>query len=269
MKKIGNLFSRIATTMAPDVWTKDGEHLLPEIKEQALKIINSYIPKEAIKQIVVLGTITGLQWEKDSDIDVNVILDPPELVKELWEVRRAHNGTLAKGTKHEINIYLQPFTGKLPQYQDSFFGVYDVINNKWLVRPPARSKYRNPEEKFWAEIAVAKMMSNEFIRRADNYIRSLNEKEEAIQRGYNKWSLASIEAKILRDFNKLAEFIDDMQYGRDFTYNWGWGIPRENYENVLYKYIHYMLPDQYEEILKEVEQLHHKSKYSDENKELL
>lgn len=264
MKKTGNLFSRIAKSMAPDVWTKDGKRLLPKVKKQILKIIDSYIPRENIKQIVILGTITGLQWENDSDIDVNVVLYPPELVKDLWEIRRSHNGTLAEGTQHEINIYLQPFTGKLPTYQDSFFGVYDLINDRWMVNPPDITQYRDPKNKFWSEILLAKLMANEFIRRADNYINSLNDKEKLLKTNYTKWQLASADARILRDEKNLLEYINDMQAGRDFAYNWGWGIPRESYENIIFKYIRYALPEKYSKVLKDIEEIHHKSKYNND-----
>jgi len=264
--KSAGLFDRIANKMAPDIWLPDGSHLLPNVRDYILRTLYSFVPKKDVVQIVLIGSITGLQWQYDSDIDVNAVLPTKEQVERLWEVRREHNEKNIPGTKHPLNIYLQslPENGEIPTYEDSYFGVYDILNDRWLVDPPDASTYRPYRDKFWAELKTARMLTHEFMRRADNYEKSVKDNLELQKKGPSTpWDLIKSEARVARDFKELTDFIDEIQHGRDFAYNWGWGIARVGYRNVVYKFIHEMLPTKYENILNEVEELHHKSKFSD------
>lgn len=263
--KIGGVLDPVMTEMCPDIWTED-QKLRPNVTKAIFDNLNEYVPKGTIKQVVVLGAITGLQYGSDkedritADVDVNVVLDPPELVEQLWEVRREHNDYIIPGTRHPINVYLQAHTGVIPGYQDSYFGVYDVLAQDWLVKPPPREAYRNPNDVYWAELVTIKMLANEFIRRVDNYEFSLeNSKKEKL----DVQKMKGIHQRIERDLSQVAEFIQNLQEGRDLIYNVGWGTPRAEYQNLLYKFVHDSLPIKYKTALKEVEDLIHKSKYQD------
>jgi predicted nucleotidyltransferase len=260
--KSAGLFDRIATKMDPHIWLQSGQKMNPTIREHILRTLYSFIPKKAIKQVVVIGSITGLQYNETSDVDVNAVLDPPELVEELWEVRRKHNEKLIPGTRHPLNIYLQPMREEIPGYQDSYFGVYDVLNDSWLIPPPDPETYRRPEDNFWAELVTARMLKNEFIRRADNYENSLKDKN-MLKNKYSAWQELRLNNRIARDLAELFKIIEELQKERDFAYNWGWGVPRVGYRNIVYKFIHDMLPVKYKTILEEVEELKHKSKFDD------
>ena len=108
--KRAGVLDPIMPEMAQDVWENENK-LRPAIRKAIFKNLNSYIPKEAIKQIVLLGAITGLQYgdspedRATADIDINVVLDPPELVEKLWEVRRTYNEKPLADTRHPLNVY--------------------------------------------------------------------------------------------------------------------------------------------------------------------
>ena len=244
-----------ANKMAADLWLPDGSHLLPHVRDHIMNTVYKLAPKDSVKQVVLIGSTTGLRYTSKSDVDVNAVLDPPSLVDELWEARRAFNNKNIPGTSHPLNLYLQGMRDEIPGYQDSYFGVYDVMSDEWLIHPPDASTYRRVEDKFWAELTTARMFANEFMRRADNYEKSLKDKEKLET---SSWGLLTIERRIERDLKELLSFADELQTGRDFAYNWGWGSPRVGYRNVLYKFIHKRLPEKYKIILEEVEEILHK-----------
>jgi len=264
-EKVGGILDAKRDRMAPAIWTKNEKRLKPNIKKHIMTTILSYVPKDAIKQVVVIGSLTGLQYKDDSDIDVNVIVYPPELVKELWEIRRSKNEKIVPGTSHKLNVFMVGFEEKIPIYQDSHFGVYDVINNEWIVDPPPSSSYRKPKDKFWAELITARMHANEFIRKVNNYERSKREvrKLKKSDRMYAPWGLPTAKRRVIKDLKELMNFLDDLNMGRKFAYRWGWGIPRVGYRNILYKFIHKWLPKKYQAILEELEELKQKSREDD------
>lgn len=259
----------IMPTMAADVWENENK-LRPEIRKAILDNLYSYAPKESVKQVVLLGAITGYQYGSDpedratADLDVNAVLDPPSLVEELWEIRRAHNDKPIAGTRHPLNIYLQKMGEIIPAYQDSYYGVYDVLADKWLVKPPPRSKYRNPEAEYWAELVSIRMLANQLVRLVDNYNQSIEDRQKIKPpiTQQDAWNIIKLDNRISRDLKEIISFINNLQEGRDLVYNVGWGVPRAGYLNLLYKYIHGFLPSRYENTLAEVEEIIHKSKYS-------
>jgi predicted nucleotidyltransferase len=247
--------------MDPSIWTKNGKRLKPNIKKHIMTTILSYVPKKAIKQVVLIGSLTGLQYKENSDLDINVMVDPPELVKELWEIRRSKNESIVPGTKHPLNIFLVGFEDDIPIYQDSHFGVYDVVYNKWLVDPPPSSSYRNPKDKFWAELVTARMYAKEFMRRADNLEKSKHDLMSLNKSGCMcaPWKIPTAKNRVKRDLEELMSFLGDLNMGRKFAYRWGWGVPRIGYRNILYKFVHKWLPIKYKAILEELEELKQKS----------
>lgn len=258
--KRAGILDRKANKMAPDLWLPDGSHLLPNVRDHIMKVVYRLAPKESVKQIVLIGSTTGLRYTSKSDVDVNAVLDPPSLVEELWEERRKYNDKNIPGTSHPLNLYLQGMRDEIPGYQDSYFGVYDVLADEWLVNPPDESTYRRVEDKFWAELTTVRMLANEFMRRADNYENSLKDIKKY---GRNPWKIITLENRIQRDLKQLISFIEELQLGRDFAYNWGWGSPRVGYRNILYKFMHKRLPIKYQIILEDVEEIIHQSKAND------
>lgn len=255
LEKKAGILDKAQKHMARDVWTEDEKHILPKVRKAIMNNILSYTPRKALKQVVVIGSLTGLQYKDSSDLDVNAVVDPPELAEELWDVRRSKNDFPVAGTKHFLNVYLQGYQDEIPTYQDSYFGIYDVLNNKWLIKPPPASSYRDPKDKFRTELISIKMHAKEFMRRVDNYTRSLKNRKEAT----NIWNIVTTKNRVQKDLNQLLNFLDELEVGRNFAYGWGWGVPRVGYRNVLYKYLHKWLPNKYQVSLKAIEEIKYKS----------
>jgi hypothetical protein len=84
------------------------------------------------KELYILGSITGYQYTKEADIDVNFVIDmPEEEVKE--KLRKVINAELNEkplpGTQHPINYYVSP------AFKESWKkegGIYDVLKDKWI-----------------------------------------------------------------------------------------------------------------------------------------
>ena len=71
------------------------------------------MPYELIKEIFVIGSITGYKYKETSDIDINVKIDAPhDKVKELGQIADIHNGEDAIGTRHPINFHVEKFYKK-------------------------------------------------------------------------------------------------------------------------------------------------------------
>ena len=96
----------VRNKLAPDIWSPD-KKLFPHIKRQVLKGLYSFLKPENIKSIYIVGTIAGYQYSDSSDIDVNIEVNPPELVDspELKAKRKAADGDKVPGTDHVINYF--------------------------------------------------------------------------------------------------------------------------------------------------------------------
>ena len=104
----------------------------PKIRDHILRKLSSFMPYDIIKEIFVIGSITGYKYKETSDIDINVKIDvTKEKVKEWSQIADINNGENAVGTRHPINFHVEKFYKKsTPEsWGDYKFGNYDLINN--------------------------------------------------------------------------------------------------------------------------------------------
>lgn len=92
----------------------------------------NYVKQDAknIKDIILIGSITGYQYADNSDLDVNINtnLEDSE-IKALFSL--LPNGNLLANTDHPINYYLTNNLDNVKQADSS----YDLLNNKWIKEP--------------------------------------------------------------------------------------------------------------------------------------
>ena len=117
--------------LAPGVWTPDLQ-LYPHAREQILGILYKNIPVEDVKEVFIIGSITGFKYNETSDIDVNVkVGDKPDLYH---DTKDTFSGTLLTGTRHPINYFVTEQIFEAPavaeDWADYKFGVYDVLNDR-------------------------------------------------------------------------------------------------------------------------------------------
>lgn len=121
----------------PTVWEFPEDNLpiiRPTIKLQILDIIEAIDRITPVVKFYIVGSILTKQYSPNSDIDVNVEIDPEidDLTREtLFQFIKRANGSLAIGTTHPINYFIVQEEFDFDKSQ----GVYDLANEKWLKIP--------------------------------------------------------------------------------------------------------------------------------------
>ena len=178
--KTAGILDEPKPTLAPDVWTfpyNGPPKLRPEVKQQMLAILTTKVPRDILKSVVIIGSITGYKWSPTSDIDVNVLISPFDPNVDKMKVTQDINNYLAVNTRHPVTFFVQEWTGN-KSWQDAKFGVYEVLTDTWLVPPSDRASVRHPSEQFVQEIDYAKRMSRQFKGLADAYFKDVKDLEK-------------------------------------------------------------------------------------------
>ncbi|MCK5613648.1 hypothetical protein KAR91_67910 [Candidatus Pacearchaeota archaeon] len=236
LEKAAGILDTPRKTLATDVWQPDG-NIIPQIREQILSRARKAIPSHLkIKQIFILGSITGFKYKETSDIDVNIKIDPyPEGLAKT-ALTKGVNGFLSYGGRHPINFFLQKYT-EGANWAGAKFGVYDVINKIWVIEPPKAESIKDPKQEFMLEILRAKQFGREFDRRAKKYYKDLKDLEQLKTTKAITALIKNKKAEIKADLVNLVTFIDRIDTGRKETYRTGWGTPRRSARNIIFKYI--------------------------------
>ncbi|MCX7871554.1 MAG: hypothetical protein N2485_08350 [bacterium] len=246
--KLASIFDPPKKTLCPDIFGPNNK-LYSYVRKQILDLVYQLIPKENVKSIALIGTAVGYQWSEDSDVDVNVVVNPPELLtEELNNKRHALNekNNYISGTKHIINIFLSPWHEN-QSWQDNIFGVYDVLKDEWISFPS--KDIRNPQEEYFLNLIYSKLIFKNYIENLKKYLYSLKQLI-SLRSVYNldfpQLHNLYIERKnkeVLDRKLKLLNFIKSLDSSRKFDYYYGWGLPRKNYRNLIYKFIEHESKD--------------------------
>ena len=238
LKKIAGILDKPQNQMAVDVWTSEAK-MIPQLKEQILQKLYSFVPPEIVKEVFIIGSITGWKYTETSDIDINVSIEPYD--PEYQETRKEVNEFLGIGGRHPVNFYMVPFSGVSTAWQDAKFGVYDLLQDEWVVSPPNRKDVRDPKRQFIFEIQVSQHIANMFNRQVANFhkdVMALKNLKENLTEGWQKtWYIKKKEAEVMEGLEELKEFANTLKDNRQFVYDKGWGVPRTNFRNIIYKYI--------------------------------
>lgn len=125
--KIAGLLDTPQKQLAVDVWTSK-KKMIPQLKEHILAELYKILPKEQIKALYVIGSITGYKYTDTSDIDINVHIDPFDETMDKQKVTGAVNGFLGLGGRHPVNFFVQPYKPDT-DWQDAIFGVYEILTD--------------------------------------------------------------------------------------------------------------------------------------------
>ena len=170
MFKAAGLLDTPKETLPNDVWDLNTLQLDPVIRDQIFSLISNFIPTHLVKEIFIIGSITGYKYRETSDIDINVKIEAdPDTVDIYKKQAELNNGILAIGTRHPINFFVDKYySASTPEsWSDYKFGNYNVISDTWLKEPPARSSVRDPKHQFKQELLVAHMVANDWIRASE------------------------------------------------------------------------------------------------------
>lgn len=126
-----NLLDFPKKTLSPEIWGSDNK-LKPAIKKEILRRFEKWhekmCPEMKIEKRYVLGSITTFQYNENSDVDINFIVNwaKPKIDK-IW--RTLPNGTEIAG--HPLNFYL---TANEKDVDMSKFA-YDIDTDEWAREP--------------------------------------------------------------------------------------------------------------------------------------
>lgn len=215
-----SLFDPIQPTLSPDVWDND-QMMLGNVRNEILSKLFLVFPYQLIYHVIFFGSMAGYQYNDESDIDINVILNTgdPEIRKK-WHSFFKEYKPMLSDTFHPISYFIhRKHELAFGNSKYSRYGVYDLIKNNWIVKP--RKPERPPEIKFKDEIRYAKMLE---YRWEDVW--------DEMQAGIREDNLQKIESSI----KGLENIANQLDVERKEVYSVGWGIPRETLQNILYKY---------------------------------
>jgi hypothetical protein len=240
--KLGGLFDHIQKTLTPDIFSLDGV-MLPHVRYEFLNRVLDLVPLKNIKEMYLIGSTTGYQWTETSDIDINVTVDPPELADHtlnplINKARHSVNGKELSGTRHPINFFLVPWQGHFQFWGDMVFGVYDIMQNKWAAEPGTPDSWREPEVAFDMELRTARQIQRIFLLYAAKYHRAVKKLSllKTMPESWEKnWQVKHALAECKARYKELVEFAQSIDAARKFEYSWGWGIPRRNWRNIVFK----------------------------------
>ena len=161
----------------------NGEELKPEVSEKLLEISDAFIefldiPAEAIKDVVITGSMVSYNYTQYSDIDLHLKVDYDKIHEDcpivqgyLWQSKAMFN------KNHDIKIYGIPVEVYAESVEEDTVhnGLYSLWQGKWIDFPEKIEPTDNDgavEAKF-----------NEFKDMADN-INDSEEAEELIDKLY-------------------------------------------------------------------------------------
>lgn len=238
MNKFSGLLDPIQKTLPPDIFTPD-KKLHPYVRIELLNKLSNLVPFKNVKEVYLIGSTTGYQWKETSDIDINVVVDPPELADHelnplVNEQRHSLNGQLLTGTEHPINFFLLPWSGHYQFWDDMVFGVYDILNDKWAAEPGDASTWRDPNEAFYLELKSAKHIENIFLTLVARYF-IIKSMVDSLTEDDDPRLIKRYHSRLKQKEEDLLSFVQTADVARKFEYGYGWGIPRRNWRNIVFK----------------------------------
>jgi hypothetical protein len=132
--------------LCPKIWEED--QMKPEIRKTLLKIAKDFWESLKLEVPVIdvqlTGSLANYNWNRDSDLDVHIIIDFSQVDSNVDLVRKALDGqrfmwnqrhpVVLKG--HDVECYVQH-----KDEQHTASGLYSLLNGKWIIVP----RYNPPQ----------------------------------------------------------------------------------------------------------------------------
>lgn len=251
MEKNNSILSPVRETRDPTIWDHDPMHptMTPDAKAFIIDTIHDQLApigegyNEFVWRILVIGSITGFQYDDDSDVDTNVTMeldewastmavDPEELRHTVLKTFIKNNDQhFIPGTAHPLNLFL--VTDSTMPLAD---GIYDVLEDVWLKQPG------EPTSDNWDPYNAF----NDAIERAETLAERIDTKWGIVQREFKAIQRYPEQAgvhkkKLLRNLRSLERIFKTLQDERHAVFNQakenGEEPPQGATPNVVYKYL--------------------------------
>lgn len=225
-----------------DIWDVEGGKEEPDMKPEVQREILSRLyrglksagfssPEKWVAKVLITGSCTTNQFDKDSDIDVNVFVDINTL-KEEEDFSGSRLGKLEGKPNSDIyayikDVFIRDISGKplfttehLINYflsvgsldMENFDSVYDLIDGKWVKPPFFAPKDFDPEVVFPEVYQKALDIAKEFDIELGTIKRDSIKLEEIVRRlqEANEEDKALIKAKLNTIIAKLNSEIKEL-----------------------------------------------------------
>jgi predicted nucleotidyltransferase len=227
----------------PLLWDVNNK-LLPHVKKELLDKLNTLIPKKLIKSVWFIGSSASLQYNRFSDIDINVVSRIPgdrehhEEFKEWHQHFKYHNKQMdfLTGTTHPINYFIQP--EMTPKWGDELTSIYLVkdfdtlLEDVWEKPFIAYEDIRDPDDRYELNAPYAKLYEKVVL----NKLKILASDLHDITSLEGKQLLSKLK-EIEADIYELVRTYKEVDKDRKLQYSSGWGVPKTSDKNFLYKYL--------------------------------
>ena len=127
-----SILDPVKNKLEPAVWAN--EKLKQNVKKEIIDKFNKWLKNFTdltAKEFYFLGSTTGYQYAKDSDLDINVVIPGLSDAKKNELFKILPNGNNLTGTEHPINYYIG---SEKPSFKD-VGPVYDINDDKWIIKP--------------------------------------------------------------------------------------------------------------------------------------
>ena len=140
-------------SLCPQIW--DNNKLNRHVKHQLIKIAKEFIETfkigesfDNIEDIILVGSITGYNWSKYSDIDLHIVYDfsklpgNTELIKKYFTAKKNE-----WNSEHDIKIHnfdIEVYVQDINETNISN-GVYSLLRDLWISFPKVQNLQLNKE----------------------------------------------------------------------------------------------------------------------------
>ena len=121
-------------TMDSAIWDLQSDDLVlkSNVHDAVVDGLIQLVGDVPIKQVYIVGSLTGTRYNTDADLDVSVLVDADDETKSHLGKRAVEiNGKFAPGTEHPINYFVM----NQDVGTDRFDSVYDFQQDKWIKLP--------------------------------------------------------------------------------------------------------------------------------------
>ncbi len=246
--RYGSILSPVRKSLDEKIW--DGDQLKPEVSEFCLGVVEDYLKnfmaEEEIpvhlRRVILIGSITGYQYDEDADLDVNILVDLDTLSdnlgleKELLIYEMRHkigeiNGDLYPGTSHPVNLFLSTEEGYPPAD-----GIYDMMTDEWIKKPGHPGNI-DP----YANLKDALDRAEEIAEKVDaKWGAAQRTKAEIDRYPQSKPQIIRQYIRYLRSLNRILEnVVNERREIFDLARKQEIDPPQTSVPNVVYKYLEF------------------------------
>jgi hypothetical protein len=220
LKDIDNNIIKFNETLNKNLF--DNFILKDNIRKLLIRITNyflSNIEQEfVLDNITITGSIVNFNYNKYSDIDLHLLIDKNDYKNEndfniiyellstkakLWNYE--HNNI--KLFNHNIEIYIQDVT---EIHRSS--GIYDVITNKWIIKPNKQNK--NIDKEYLKRklnniiYKIENILKSDSIEEVDKFIDNLKKYRKSGLESEGEYSYENLIYKFIKHHNYMDKLQD-------------------------------------------------------------